>query len=453
MNEPSHVVENLKVSRTYGRTKEFKSAKKRFKSARKKATEAFSNEALSIKDKILAAKIQITSEMLECLDSPKIAITGCLSSLKELHRLPAIRNIFTVYLDGGINSTFCRGERAENVMAVMLINSVLFEYVSNFGSGYPFVLDWPTIKLADHSFNPILSWKELSTRKSMGKNLTRHPSGLIFDEEMPYHCLALNGHGDVVVGESETTAAPRLKIISKTGVKNEFELPNSHKEGAVVQQYIKGLAVANNGKVHVVTLLEKHTVKSGGVEHSYVLSILDENYNVKQAYKLNFLDATAESYYDHVEIAVDENMIVASKENDQHLYICDNKGSLKCKFKANPTWPLSLSISSKNEIIVASSDRQAMHIYSEDGILKSTIQLPDSHEIRGVAFHFAFKRIIVRTYVEKKGSFFLLCYTEAGELETSTYFCKKSKIDSAPQITSHSSGPFAVVTARSITFI
>ena len=452
MNEAlksSHVLENLKV---FG-TKEFEFAKKRFKSARKKATEAFSNEALSIKDKIFAAKIRITSEMLECLDSPEIAITGCLSSLKELHRLPAIRNIFTVYLNGGIKSMFCRGERAENVMAVMLINSVLFEYVSNFGSEYLFVLAWPTIELTDRSFNPILSWKELSTRKSMGKNLTRHPSGLILDEEVPYYCLALNGYGDVVVGESERTAAPRLKMISKTGEKNEFEFPSSYKEGEVVQQYVKGLAVANNGNVHVVTLLEKHTVKGGGVEYSYVLSIFDENHNVKHVYKLHFLEATAESYYDHVQIAVNESMVVVRQENDQHLYICDYKGSLKRKFKANPSWPLSLGISSKNEIIVASSDRQAVHIYSEEEIPKSIIQLPDGHEIRGVAFHFAFERIIVRTYVEKKGSFFLLCYAEAGELETSTYFCKKSKIDSAPQITSHSSGPFAVVTSRSITFI
>lgn len=451
MNEAlkfSHVPENLKVTGT----KEFESAKNRFKSAREKATEAFSNEALSIEDKIFAVKIRIASEILECLDSPDIAITGCLYCLKELHSLPVIRNIFTVYLNDGIKSKFCRGERAENVMAVMLINSVLFEYVSHFGSKYPFVFDWPTIELADRNFNPILSWKELSTRKSMGKNLTRHPSGLIFDEEMPHYCPALNGYGDVVVGEPESTAVLRLKVISKTGEKNEFEFPNTHKEGEVVLQYIKGFAVANDGNVHVVTLLENYTVK-GGVEYSYVLSILDENYNVKQVNKLHFFEATAESYYDHVGIAVDKNMVVVCKENDQHLYICDNEGSLKRKFTANPTWPLSLSISNKNEIILPSSNRQAVHIYSEEGILKSTIQLPRGHEIRGVAFHFAFERIIVRTHVEKKESFFLLCYAEAGELETSTYFCKKSKIDTAPQITSHSNGPFAIVTSRSITFI
>jgi hypothetical protein len=76
--------------------KEFESAKERFKDARTRATDVFFNEALSTKDRILAAKLRIISEILECLESPETAITGCLSFLKKLHSLPAIEHTFLV---------------------------------------------------------------------------------------------------------------------------------------------------------------------------------------------------------------------------------------------------------------------------------------------------------------------------------------------------------------------
>ena len=79
---------------------ESESAKERFKEARNRATDAFCNEALTINDRIFAAKIRIVSEIMECLDSPQTAITGCLSFLQELHSLPAIRQIFSVYFSG-----------------------------------------------------------------------------------------------------------------------------------------------------------------------------------------------------------------------------------------------------------------------------------------------------------------------------------------------------------------
>ena len=96
----SHLMGNLKVNAE----KEIKEAEDRFKDAPKKETEAFSNEALSIKDTILAATLRIVYQILERLDSPEIAITGCLSVLKKLHSSPAIEEIFNVYINGGVKS-------------------------------------------------------------------------------------------------------------------------------------------------------------------------------------------------------------------------------------------------------------------------------------------------------------------------------------------------------------
>jgi hypothetical protein len=133
---------------------------------------------------------------------------------------------------------------------------------------------------------------------------------------------------------------------------------------------------------------------------------------------------------------------------DPHVYICDNTGKLQHKFEHDSVFPSSLSISEQDKIITSSADHKAMVTISEEGNLKSTVKLPEGHEIYGVAYHY----VIVLTYVKKNNSYFLLCYTEAGDLETSTFFCKR--IDNEIiKITSHPSGPVAVVRKKSITFI
>ncbi len=141
-------------------SKEFESAKMRFRDARKKATEAFCNEALDIEDRIFAAKLRIVSEILECLESPETAVTGCLSFLRDLHTLPVIREMFSAYLNGGFLSIFNKEEREENVKSVMLINYVLFHFNFRFTRKFTDRLIWPgtAIELTDRSFNPIVDW-------------------------------------------------------------------------------------------------------------------------------------------------------------------------------------------------------------------------------------------------------------------------------------------------------
>ena len=159
--ELSHVMGKLKIT-----SNESESAKERFKDARKRATHAFCNEALNIEDRIFAAKLRVVSEILECLDNPDTAITPCQLFLEKLHDLPALREIFSVYLGGGVKSIFSKAERVENVKSVMMINYVLYQFVSKFSSKYCSAFSWSTIQLSDRSFNPIWNWQEVSTKKS-----------------------------------------------------------------------------------------------------------------------------------------------------------------------------------------------------------------------------------------------------------------------------------------------
>ena len=438
----SHAMGKLRINSD----KEFESAKERFKDARTRATDVFFNEALSTKDRILAAKLRIISEILECLKSPETAITGCLSFLKRLHSLPAIQETFSVYLNGGMKSLLNKSERVENVQSVMLINRVLFQYVSKFSSKYSIVLAWPTIELADRSFNPILDWQEISTRKSMGDELTQLPNGLILDEIINPYCSAVNSHGDVIVGVGKRS----IKIMNKTGESKVVKLPEPMSEGKVIDQYVRGLAVDKNNNAYMVRYLETRTENCD--VKSYVLDVLDENYNVKQdSFRLEFLEA---SNHD-VRIAINKNNnIIMMKRDDLQVYVCDNTGKLKHKFERGSRYALSSGISGQGEIMISSDDYQAVEVYSEEGNLKSTIKLAEGHKVRGLVFHYVICKIIVLTYVEKKDSYFLLCYTEAGELESTMQFCKRMDGQIMyTQIKSHPSGPVAVLREKSITFI
>ena len=450
----------------------FECAKERFKDARTRAFDAFFNQALSIEDRLMAAKLHIVATILECLESPEHAVTSCLSFLEELHGLSAIAEIFSVYLNRGfIMSRLNKAERVECVKSVMLVNYTLFQFVSKFSSKYTSAYAWPTIELAERSFNPILHWQEVSTRKSMGDELNQLPNRLILDEDIIPAYSAVNSHGDViVVGKYPDN----IHIISYTGESKVVNLPAAAREGKVIEQFIAGRAVDKNNNVYVVTWL--HTSTENSDVGSYVLDVLDENYNVKQdSHRLEYFDTTGS---DHAIIAITKkNNIVVIQDYyvDPQAHICDNIEKLKHKFEPHRSlragslshvrWRLDqqrrveqrrvqkLGICGQDEIMISSDDGQAVEIYSKEGNLKSTIKLPEGHKVRGLAFHYVICKIIVLTFVEKKDSYFLLYYTEAGELETTTFFSERMGDEELCNIHSHPSGPVAIVRKKSITFL
>jgi hypothetical protein len=136
--------------------KRFVSAQDCFKASREQATFAFINHSLHIKDRILACKLRVTSSILESgLRDPKMAICSCLMSLKELHGLPEIQEMFAVFLKGGLKSKWKKAERLENIMSVLLMNRVLFDFALKYSKTHADLSNWPAINLADRTFHPI----------------------------------------------------------------------------------------------------------------------------------------------------------------------------------------------------------------------------------------------------------------------------------------------------------
>ncbi len=93
------------------------------------------------------------------------------------------------------------------------------------------------------------------------------------------------------------------------------------------------------------------------------------------------------------------------------MYVCDNLGNLKFQFERDGSSERSLSISKNNDIMIVSDDDRAVLTYSTEGNLKSTIELPEGHEVGQVAFHHGICKIIVITYVEKEESWYSLGYS------------------------------------------
>ena len=441
--------EVIKLSRAMGKLEidsiEFDSAKERFKDARKEATHAFCNEALSIRDRIFAAKLRVVSEIFECLDNPDTAAISCLSFLKKLHGLPDIREIFSVYLDGGVKSVFNKTERAENVKSVMMINYVLYRFVLKFGSKYCSVLAWPTIQLSTRSFNPIFNWQVISTRESWGEDFKSSPFVVYLDKLISFYS-AVNSRGEIVSHGSGEMMISRVLI-------TVLPFPTEDKEAKVIEadvEYLLGLALDEEDNVYVSC----YATTSGNVNGHTVLYILDRHFRLKQKSTLHFLSKLHEIGFELSPMAVNKNgniVLALNMPGERYVYVCDNTGQLKCKFEWEPNRLIvelfpkvkQISISNKNEIIVTCLDN-TVYLYTEKGELKLIIKLPADHQILGAVFHFVLRKIIVLSFFEKEFSCYLHSYSETGELENSWPLCRHGSekyVDlNYPIITSHPSG-------------
>ena len=441
--ELSHAMGKLKIA-----SNEFESAKKRFEDARKEATHAFCNESLNIQDRIFAAKLRVVSEILECLESPETAVTSCMLFLEKLHDLPAVREIFSVYLGGGFKSILNKAERVENVKSVMMINYILYQFVSRFSSKYYSALAWPSIQLSDRSFNPIYNWHEVSERKSWGEDLVQPPNEVIdeFNFLAKYQFQAINSRGEILMGSRD-----HISVIYKTGKSKqvwEFSASAEDEEieenEKVIEQRIVGLAVDEENNVYVVVYLKK----TSGT--SLLLYVLDDYcFHVKHTSQLNFVENVDDIITILLAINKNNNIVMVPKKDiNARVYVCDQSGQLKYKFGVNiPSGVKHCASVPDNEIMLVPIKGDAAEIYTEEGNLKLNIELPPGR-ICGAAFHFVLRKIIFLDEMERENSNCLHCYSETGKLETSIRVGNTSRMQCASDIISHPSGPVA----RSRTF-
>ena len=151
----AHAVGNLKniANDRYERAEES------FKNAAKDAGMAFCNPALDIKNRILACKVRIASEILGNLTDPDLAANDCVGYLKELHRLPSIVAIFDEQASGGVKRRISSAKRTELIESVIMINLSLLNFILNFAkkekNSYVTFDSWPLIVSGTTVYHPL----------------------------------------------------------------------------------------------------------------------------------------------------------------------------------------------------------------------------------------------------------------------------------------------------------
>jgi hypothetical protein len=236
----------------------FELAKKSFEDAGKEATRAFHNAALSTKERILASKVRIASGILLHLEDQEFAATDCLQYLRELHDMPAIKEIFSVHVGTGIKSWFKSGfkkdSRAEIVESVTMINLILADFISKFTTRRMAVFDWPMIDCGKRVVHPIHYDKE--SAPNMKKIKITPPWDIVASEKDLFGTIctcALTTKGNLICVTDDrrglqkldkTTGKLQPYCLSPLQVNTEHPQPSGE---------LIGIAIDDNDTVYVLS--------------------------------------------------------------------------------------------------------------------------------------------------------------------------------------------------------
>ena len=127
-------------------------AKKRFEYAREKARDAFANEALDLRDRILAMQYRVMATILQNCESPLDALPACRVCLEELNSLTAVKEYFDVQLNKGFRARFSKDERRKVISAVCHLNRVIYDVTLMVGFG---LREWPCVDTGKEKIDPM----------------------------------------------------------------------------------------------------------------------------------------------------------------------------------------------------------------------------------------------------------------------------------------------------------
>ena len=421
----------------------FASAMRSFLEANKEATRAFNNEALSTEDRIMATKLRVVSRILESLQDPDTAAATCKVYLEELHRMPAVREMFSVQLEGGMKSRFYRTKRFENVMSVTVINCVVFNFTQKFTKMGASLSHWPSIELGKRNYNPlvVLSRKMLAGLEESGvqppNRLTLLRGDIVIDI---FSDLAVNSKREIITANVRSGTGI-MKITTAGEVQFFCCLPPQDTKTKGFK--ISSLAIDGEDNVYIVTRCDNI--------HHYKLFVYDAKGNMKHQYPLNCFDEMFRDSGCAIAITKDKK-IIAHGDLEKQVLVCDSSGELKYSFPTKDYSDKNLSISDENEIITANTLSKFIYIYTEEGNVKRILEAPKDHKVLGVAFNHISKEVVVLTLDDYRRQCISSYSTTGGKFETVPItFQYQGTL--AIRLTSHPSGPVALVSLQSIFYI
>ena len=430
----------------------FEAATESFKKAKEKATEAFYKTTLSTHERILATKVRIASVTLEKLDDPDGSATDCLNYLKELHALPAIKDIFSVHVEGGIKSLFKKDSRAEIVETVTTINLMLADFITKFTKRRMGILDWPMIECSKRVVHPIYYQKE-SVKKLEKMKITPTWEIALKERLHMVKSYAINSHADVIALHEKENSNHRLKKLDReTGEWKAFcycPLDSETWRDA-------SMAIDDDDTVYVV---------SKQLTSGYVLSVYSSDGTVTySACPLDFIQGDLKGMTVTKEkiVCCSVTHIVSGQIindfycKDVSVYISDKTGKLiksfQCKLPTKmPIDDVCVLVDKSGDIIVAVHRNfpQAitLRVFAKEGRHEKTIKLNSMISNATSACQVTFDHD-TKTYFVYVQSLFhppiVQCFSDTGELRTVLFL---DIVGWAGSLVRHPNGAMAVVDA------
>ena len=423
----------------------FESAKESFKKAGEEATRAFHNTGLSTNERILATEVRIASAILENLEDPCLAATDCLHYLEELHAMPAIKDIFSVHIQGGIKNFFKKDSRAQIVETVTTINLMLADFITKFTKRRMGILDWPMIECSKRVVHPI-HYQEESVRKLKKMKITP-PWDIVKTASLLSYPVAMTSKGEEIYINRRNCFQ---KYDRATGLCKFFSFLSSPK-------FLLGFSIAidDNDTVYIVWI---------NYEFKYILSVYSSDGKHTHSCPLDFIHKIPVG----MTVTKEKNIVFctdsiyectsASTSVSLSVYVCDISGKL---IKSFPSLVenvlaegiyLSLDNSADNITIVAyscSSKATMLFMFTQEGKLKRTINLHSHYYWQPLYQWRCFTTFdhVTKNYVCAKRDYrdyevSLECFSETGELRNALF------LDAEPgivRVVSHSNGAMFIL--------
>jgi hypothetical protein len=422
------------------RSKErFKSAIKSFELARENATKAFCNEALSIEDRIQASQVRMMARILENLEDPEASASDCLQYLKQLHDIGAIREIFSVLINGGIKSKFSKTKRLNNATSVQVMNQILFEFIKKFATSslLTSMFAWPTILLGEKTYHPVLGeHRHIEKLKGSGMQVMSLGTDFTFGDEIYSRDYSVvNSKGNIVALRQDKRT---FKVFKRSGESRILcKVPREERASVC---YVKAMDIDAEDNLYVIARFREGDDES----RSFKLFIFDENGNKNLESPLPFLQT---SILQGVRMAINKDGKIAILNCKGGILYSGNVYVELNSFKVDKSFSINKYIhavrfSSFDGTIIAASASD-VYIYTENGELQRKIEKPIGYAfIDSVAINHVTKRILVKTKLFSDCS--LLSFSETGELQDSLCLGTSEWIQHA-QLKSHPNGPVALV--------
>ena len=404
----------------------FESAKESFKKAGEEATRAFHNTALSTNERILATEVRIASAILENLEDPHLAATDCLHYLEELHALSAIKDIFSVHIQGGIKNFFKKDSRAKIVETVTTINLMLADFITKFTKRRMGILDWPMIEWSKRVVHPI-HYQEESVRKLKEMKMTP-PWDIVKTASLLSYPVAINSEGDGIYAGIYAGIYCLQKYDSASGESKPFcsSFPPNFSYGV-------SIAIDDNDTVYFV--LKNY-------EFKYMLSVYSSDGKHTHSCPLEFIDG----HLDGMTVTKEKNIVFwtvslsvcvsVSVSAYVSVHVCDISGKLIKSFPSlvenvSPKGIyVSLDNSADNDITVVafsySFTATMLFVFTQEGKLKRTIELPSHDDWRCfTTFDHVTKNYVCAKKNPLHNKISLQCFSETGELRNALFLDAK----------------------------